>query len=231
MAAIPFSCHQQFIWCQVVDKLSFIKDYLSLLSAGQRTVVLVKDTTAVRNVVAFLWGCGICVSYYHSGHLGDPDRLAQVMDSYLHTSRPVIISQEHYCCTTFYHTAQRLLVVDFPNSIDHYRDYKTLIDFSSHKGLVTALVSQKESHLLPKLKDYILQKGEHLPPWLAPEPVMPQRIANPTGGDSSTLDDLSRGNITSFPSCPAMPNEPDQRNPPLKPPFIGPNILDRPLVT
>ena len=124
--------------------------------------------------MVFLWGCGILVSYYHSGHLRDPDRLAQVMDSYLHTSRPVIISREHYCCMPFYHTAQRLLVVDFPNSIDHYRDYKTLIDFSSHKGLVTALVSQKESHLLPKLKDYILQKGEHPPPWLVQEPDVPK---------------------------------------------------------
>ena len=219
MATIPFSCHQQFIWCQVEDKLSFIKDYLSLISTGQQTVVLVKDTTAVRNVVAFLWDCGIFVSYHHSGHLGDPDRLAQVMDSYLSTYRPVIISQEHYCCAPFYHTAQRLLVVDFPNSINHYRDYKTLIDFSSHKGLVTALVSQKENHLLPELKDYILQKGEHPPPWLVQEPVMPQGMTDPAGGDSSTLDELSQGNIKSFPSCPVIPNEPNQRNPPLKPPI------------
>ena len=230
MATIPFSCHQQFIWCHVDDKLSFIKDYLSLISTGPRTVVLVKDTTSVRNVVAFLWDCGIPVVYHHSGYLGNQDRLAQVMDSYLSTSRPVIISQESYCCTPFYHTATRVLVVDFPISIDRYRDYKILIDFNSHKGLVTALVSQNESHLLPKLKDYILQKGEHPPPWLAQEPVMSQRIANPTGGDSSTWDNFSLGNIKSFPSCPVMSNKHAWRNPPPKPPFIGPNILDRPLM-
>ena len=224
MATIPFSCHQQFIWCHVDDKLSFIKDYLSHISTGQRTVVLVKDTTSVRNVVAFLWDCDIPVVYHHSGHLGNQDRLAQVMDSYLSTSRPVIISQESYCHFPFYHTATGVLVVDFPNSIDRYRDYKTLIDFNSHKGLVTALVSHNESHLLPKLKDYILQKGEHPPPWLAQEPVMSQRTANPTGGDSCTWDNFSQGNIKSFPS----PFE--CRNPPPKPPFIGPNILDRPLV-
>ena len=230
MATIPFSCHQQFIWCHVDDKLSFIKDYLSLISTGPRTVVLVKDTTSVRNVVAFLWDCDIPVVYHHSGHLGNQERLAQVMDIYLSTSRPVIISQESYCCTPFYHTATRVLVVDFPNSIDLYRDYKTLIDFSSHKGLVTALVSQNESHLLPKLKDYILQKGEYPPPWLAQEPVMSQRIAYPPGGDSSTKDNFSQGNIKSFPSCLVVPNKPKWRNPPPKPPFIGPNILDRPLV-
>ena len=230
MATLPFSCHQQFIWCHVDDKLSLIKDYLSLISTGQRTVVLVKDTTSVSNVVAFLWDCGIPMVYHHSGHLGNQDRLAQVMNSYLSTSRPVIISQESYCCAPLYHTATRVLVVDFPNSIDSYRDYKTLIDFNSHKGLVTALVSQNESHLLPKLKDYILQKGEHPPPWLAQEPMMSQRIANPTGGASSTWDNFSQGNIKSFPSCPVMFNRPEWRNPPPKPPFIGPNILDRPLV-
>ena len=263
LATIPFSCHQQFISCHVDDKLSFIKDYLSHLSTGQRTVVLVKDTISVRNVVAFLWDCDIPVVYHHSGHLGNQERLAQVMDIYLSTSRPVIISQESYCCTPFYHTATRVLVVDFPNSIDHYRDYKTLIDFSSHKGLVTALVSQNESHLLPKLKDYILQKGEypppwlaqepvmsqnesHLlpklkdyilqkgeypPPWLAQEPVMSQRIAYPPGGDSSTKDNFSRGNIKSFPSCLVVPNKPKWRNPPPKPPFIGPNILKCPNIS
>ena len=112
--------------------------------------------------VAFL------VVYHHSGHLGNQDRLAQVMDSYLSTSRPVIISQESYCCTPFYHTATMVLVVDFPISIDRYRDYKTLIDFNSYNGLVTALVSQNESHLLPKLKDYILQKGEQSPSMVGP---------------------------------------------------------------
>ena len=205
-------------------------DYLSLSSTGQWTVVLVKDTTSVLNGVAFLWNCGIPVVYHHSAHLENPDRLAQVMDSYLSTSRPVIISQESYCHFPFYHTATRILVVDFPNSIDYYRDYKTLIDFSSHKGLVMVLVSQNESHLLPKLKDYILQKGEHPPPWLAQEPVIAQRIVDPTGGASSTWDNFSQGNIKSFPSGPVIFNRPEWRNPPPKPPFIGPNILDRPLV-
>ena len=202
---------------------------MSLISAGQRTVILVRDITFVRNVVTFLWDCGIPVVYHHSGHLGNPDRLAQVMDDYLSTSRPAIISQESYCRLPFYHTATRVLVVDFPYSIDHYRDYKTLIDFTNHKGLVTALVSQNESPLLPKLKDYIQQKGEHPPPWLAQEPVMSRRIANPTGRDSSNGDNFSHGNIKSFLSCP-VPNKPERRNPPLKPPFISPNILDRPLV-
>ena len=231
MATIPFSCHQQFIWWHVDDKLSFIKDYLSLISAGQRTVILVRDITSVRNVVAFLWDWGIPVVYHHSGHLGNQDRLAQVMDDYLSTSRPAIISQESYCRLPFYHTATRVLVVDFPNSIDHYRNYKTLIDFNSHKGLVTTLVSQNESHLLPKLREYILKKGEHPPPWLTPKPVMSQRIANPTGGDSSIGDNFSHGNIKSFPSCPVMFNKPEWRSHPPKPPFIGPNILDRPLMS
>ena len=59
---------------------------------------------------------------------------------------------------------------------------------------------------------------------------MSQRLANPTGGDSSIGDNFSHGNIKSFPSCPVMSNKPEWRNPPPKPPFIGPNILDRPLV-
>ena len=60
--------------------------------------------------------------------------------------------------------------------------------------------------------------------------MMSQRIVDPTGGASSIWDNFSQGNIKSFPFCPVMFNRPEWRNPPPNPPFIGPNILDRPLV-
>ena len=56
MATFPFSCHQHFIWCKVDDKLSFIKYYVSHVSAGQQTVVLVKDKATIQNTIAFLLG-------------------------------------------------------------------------------------------------------------------------------------------------------------------------------
>ena len=229
MATIPFSCHQHFIWCKVGDKLSFIKDYVSLVSAGQRTVVLVKDKATVRNVVTFLWGCNIPVLYHHSGHLGDQGRLAQVLDGYLTASKPVIVSQERHCTTPFICTADRLVVVDFPKSVDSYRDCKTLIDFNTQKGLVTTLVSETEGHLLHELKDYILQKGEDLPPWLAQESVVSQGIAYPTVGVPST-GKFAHGDMKLHSSCPKRSHKPHRRKPPSNPPFIGPNILDRPLV-
>ena len=92
MATIPFSCHQYFIWCKAADKLYFLKDYVSLVSTGQRTVVLVKDKATVQNVTTFLWGYNIPVLYHYSGHLGDQGRLAQVLDGYLTASKPVIVS-------------------------------------------------------------------------------------------------------------------------------------------
>ena len=143
---------------------------MPLISAGQRTVVLVKDKATVCNVVTFLWGCNIPALYHHSSYLGDQGRLAQVLNGYLTASKPIILSQERHCNISFICTADRLLVADFPNSIDSYRDCKTLIDFSTQKGLITTLVSEMEDHLLPELKDYIIQKGEPLPPWLAPAP-------------------------------------------------------------
>ena len=224
MATIPFSCHQHFTWCKVDDKLHCIQDYLSLISAGQRTVVLVKDKATVRNVVAFLLGCNIPVLYHHSGYVGDHGRLAQVLNGYLTASKPVILSQERYCNTSFICTADRLLVADFPNSIDSYRDCKTLIDFSTQKGLITTLVSEIEDHLLPELKDYIIQKGEPLPPWLAP---VPPRMEYPPVG-VSTEDNLPQDNKSLSPFA-RKSYKPHWRKPPPKPPFIGPNILDCPL--
>ena len=230
MATIPFSCHQRFIWCKVGDKLSFIKDYVSLVSTGQRTVVLVRDKATVRNVVTFLWGCNIPVLYHHSGHLGDQGRLAQVLDGYLTASKPVIVSQERHCTIPFICTAHRLVVVDFPKSVDSYRDCKTLINFNTQKGLVTTLVSETEDHLLPELKDYIFQKGEDLPPWLAQESVVSQGIVYSTVGVSSTRDNFPQDNWNALSSCPKRFHKPHWRKPPPKPPFISPNILDRPLV-
>ena len=64
------------------------------------------------------------VLYHHSGHLGDEGRLAQVLDGYLTASKSVIVSQERHCTTPFIQTADRLVVVDFPKSVDSYRDCK-----------------------------------------------------------------------------------------------------------
>ena len=184
---------------------------------------MVKDKETVRNVVVFLSGCNIPALYHHSGHLGDQGRLAQVLNGYLTASKPVILSQETYCNTSFICTADRLLVADFPNSIDSYRDCKTLIDFSTQKGLITTLVSEMEDHLLPELKDYIIQKGEPFPPWLAPAP--PRMEYPPVY--ISMEDNLPQGN-KSLPSFSRKSHKPHWRKPP-KPPFIGPNILDCPL--
>ena len=229
MATIPFSCHQHFTWCKIGDKPYIIKDYVSRVSAGQRTVVLVQDKATVRNVVAFLWGYNIPVLYHHSGHLGDQGRLAQVLDGYLTASKPIIISQERYCTTPFVCTADRLLVADFPTSINSYRDCKILIDIRTKKGLITTLVSETEDHLLPELRDYILQKGEPLPPWLAPKLVVPPWLEYPTVGVSSNEDNILQGNLKAPSSCPKKSHKPHWRKSPPKPPFIGPSILECPL--
>ena len=138
--------------------------------------------------------------------------------------KSVILSQERYCNTSFICTADRLLVADFPNSIDSYRDCKTLIDFSTQKGLITTLVSETKDHLLPELKDYIIQKGEPLPLWLAPVP--PRNEYPPVG--VSTDDNLPQGN-KSLSFFPRKSHKPHWRKHPPKPLFIGPNILDCPL--
>ena len=156
MVTIPFNCHQHFIQCKTDDKPYLIKDYVSCVSAGQQTVVLVKDKATVCNVVAFLWGCKIPALYHHSGYLGDQGRPAQVLNGYLTASKLVIFSQERHCNTSFICTADMLFVVDFSNPINSYRDCKTLIDFSTHKGLTNTLVSKTENYLLPELKDYII---------------------------------------------------------------------------
>ena len=116
-------------------------------------------------------------------------------------------------------------MVDFPTSVDSYRDCKTIIDFHTEKGLITTLVSETEDHLLPELKDYIVQKGEDLPPWLAQDSIVPRGIAYPTVGVSSRRDNFPQGNLKALSSCPKRSHKPYRRNPPSKPPFIGPNTL------
>ena len=85
-------------------------------------------------------------------------------------------------------------------------------------------MSETEDHLLPELKDYIIQKGEPLPLWLAP---VPPRNEYPSVG-VSTDNNLPQGN-KSLSFFPRKSHKPHWRKHPPKPLFIGLNILDCPL--
>ena len=68
----------------------------------------------------------------------------------------------------FVQSARFVLVWDFPTSIAHYQqNCKTLVKFKDKHSLITSFITNYHNYLLPDLHDYIIRKGEQVPPWLS----------------------------------------------------------------
>ena len=75
----------------------------------------------------------------------------------------------------FVQSARFVLVWDFPTSIAHYQqDCKTMVNFKDKHSLITSFITHYHKYLLPDLHDYIIWKGEQVPPWLSHKLVQRQ---------------------------------------------------------
>ena len=61
----------------------------------------------------------------------------------------------------FVGSAQWVLVLDFPGSIDRYQDWKSLVNLQDKYGHITSFISDPDLHLLTELQSYLT-----VPSWL-----------------------------------------------------------------
>ena len=112
-----------------------------------------------------LWDYNSCATYYHEGHT--QDQLAEARDSFFSQRTPILVlSLQTDVFKQFVNSAQYVLVLDFPDSIDHYRDWKILVNLQDKYGLITSFISNPDLHLLSNLWVYLIMKDEPIPPWL-----------------------------------------------------------------
>ena len=112
-----------------------------------------------------LWDYNFCATYYHEGHT--QDQLAEARDSFFSQRTPILVlSLQTDVFKQFVNSAQYVLVLDFPDCIDHYRDWKILVNLQDKYGLITSFISNPDLHLLFDLWVYLIMKDEPIPPWL-----------------------------------------------------------------
>ena len=105
-------------------------------------------------------------TYYHEGHT--EDQLAKAKDSFYSRRKPILVLSLEAHFKQFVQSARFVLVWDFPTSIAHYQqDCKTMVNFKDKHSLITSFITNYNKYLLPDLHDYIIWKGEQVPPWLS----------------------------------------------------------------
>ena len=163
--SIHFSCHQQFKWVDPKAKNDMFIEYLTGIRLPPPTIILAKDMFGVCHVIRQLWDYNFRATYYHEGHT--QDQLAKARDSFFSQRTPILVlSLQTDAFKQFVNSARYVLVLDFPNSIDHYCDWKILVNLKDKYGLITSFISNPDLHLLSDLRVYLIMKDEPIPPWL-----------------------------------------------------------------
>ena len=163
--SICFSCHQQFQWVDPKAKNDMFIEYLKGIRLSPPTIILAKDMFGVHHIIRQLWDYNFCATYYHEGHIRD--QLAEARDSFFSQRTPILVlSLQTDAFKQFVNSARYALVLDFPNYIDCYCDWKILVNLQDKYGLITSFISNPDLHLLSNLQVYLIMKDEPIPPWL-----------------------------------------------------------------
>ena len=119
----------------------------------------------VHHVSRLLRDCNFNATYYHEGHT--QDQLVEAIDSFFSQQTPILVlSLQSDFIQFFVGSAQRVLVLDFLGSIDHYQDWKSLVNLQDKYGHITSFISDPDLHLLTELQSYLTTKYETVPSWL-----------------------------------------------------------------
>ena len=160
-----FSCHQQFKWVDPKARNDMFIEYLTGIRLSPPTIILAKDMFGVCHVIRQLWDYNFHATYYHEGHT--QDQLAGPGDSFFSRGAPVLVlSLRTGAFRRFVNSAHYALVLDFPDSIDQYCDWKVLVDLKDKYGLITSFIGDLDLHLLSDLQVCLIVKDEPIPPWL-----------------------------------------------------------------
>ena len=160
--SIHFSCHQQFKWVDPKAKNDMFIEYLTGIRLSPPTIILAKDMFGVCHVIRQLWDYNFRATYYHEGHT--QDQLANARDSFFSQRTPIhVLSLQTDSFKQFVNSTQYVLVLDFPDSIDRYRDWKILVNLKDKYGLIISFISDPDLHLLSDLWLYLIMKDEPIP--------------------------------------------------------------------
>ena len=140
-------------------------EYLTGIRLSPPTIILAKDMVGVCHVIRQLWDYNFHATYYHGGHT--QDQLAKARDSFFSQRTPILVlSLQTDAFKQFVNSARYVLVLDFPDSIDQYHDWKILVNLKDKYGLITSFISDPDLHLLSDLQLYLIIKDEPIPIWL-----------------------------------------------------------------
>ena len=91
----------------------------------------------------------------------------EVIDSYFSQQTPILVlSLQTDSIQYFVGSAQWVLVLDFPGSIDCYQAWKSLVNLQDKYGNITSFISDPDLHLLTEFQSYLITKYEIVPSWL-----------------------------------------------------------------
>ena len=158
--------HQEtFYWVKSIIKDDVLDAYLNSIQASPPTIILAKDMYRVHHVTRLLWDCNFHSTYYHKGHT--QDQLVEAIDSFFSQQTPILVlSLQTDSIEYFVGSARQVLILDFPGSIDHYQNWKSLINLQDKYGHITSFISDPDLHLLTELQSYLTTKYETVPSWL-----------------------------------------------------------------
>ena len=112
-------------------------------------------------------------TYYQEGHT--EEQLAKAKDGFYSRRKCILILSLETHFQQFVQSARFVLVWDFPTSIAHYQQCKMVVNFKDKHSLITSFITNYSKYLLPNLHDYIILKGEQVPPWLSHKLVQRQK--------------------------------------------------------
>ena len=137
--------HQEtFYWVESIIKDDVLDAYLNSIWASPPTIILAKDMYGVHHVTRLLWDCNFDATYYHEGHTRD--QLVEAIDSFFSQQTLILVlSLQTNSIQYFVGSAQWVLVVDFPSSIDCYKDWKSLVNLRDKYGHITSFISDPRS--------------------------------------------------------------------------------------
>ena len=140
-------------------------EYLTGIRLSPPTIILAKNMFGVCHVIRQLWSYNFCATCYYEGHT--QDQLAKARDSFFSQRTSILVlSLQTDPFKQFVNSARYVLVLDFPDSIDQYHDWKILVNLEDKYGHITSFISDLDLHLLSDLQVYLIMKDEPIPPWL-----------------------------------------------------------------
>ena len=125
------------------------------------TIILAQNLSSVRLITQFLLDNHYPTTYYHEGHT--EEKLAKAMDGFYSRRKPILVLSLEGPLQAICTISQVCPCMGFP----HLHCSLSTVKFKDKHSLITSFITNYHKYLLPDLHDYIIQKGEQVPPLLS----------------------------------------------------------------